>query len=67
MDFSSRYFIFKEEQTELISKSCTQLEELTIKTSRGRGDASEVAIYRALGLMSRLQDLYLILLEDISE
>ena len=61
MDFSSRYFIFKEEQIKLISKSCTQLEELTIKIPRSRADASEVAIYRALGSMSRLQDLYLML------
>jgi hypothetical protein len=61
MDFSSRYFIFEEEQIKLICKSCTQLEELTIKIPRSRGDTSEVAIYRALGLMSRLQDLYLML------
>jgi hypothetical protein len=61
MDFSFRYFIFKEEHIEQISKSCTQVEELTIKIPRSQGDASEVAIYKAFAAMSKLHDLYLIL------
>jgi F-box-like len=60
-DSSSRYFVFNEEHIELISTTCTQLEELTIKIPRSQGDSSEVAIYRALGSISGLRDLYLIL------
>ncbi|OIW35208.1 hypothetical protein CONLIGDRAFT_627264 [Coniochaeta ligniaria NRRL 30616] len=38
---------------------CPHLEELAVETRRSRGDASEVALYRALGRLPRLQHLRL--------
>jgi hypothetical protein len=42
-----------------LAELCPHLEELTIETRRSRGDASEVALYRALGRLPRLQKLCL--------
>jgi hypothetical protein len=42
-----------------IAEVCPYLEELTIETRRSRGDASEIALYRALGRLPRLQNLCL--------
>jgi hypothetical protein len=40
---------------------CPLLEELTIKIQRSLGDAVEVAIYKAIGALLRLERLFLIL------
>lgn len=40
---------------------CPNLQHLTIEIRRSRGDAAEVARYRSLGRLSRLQELYLCL------
>lgn len=42
-------------------KDCQQIEELTIKVRRSRGDGTEIASYKALGALPRLQNLWLVL------
>jgi hypothetical protein len=42
-------------------KNCPQIEELTIKVRRSRGNDMEVASYKTLGALPRLQNLWLIL------
>jgi hypothetical protein len=48
-----------------LAELCPHLEDLTIEIPRSRGDASEVALYRALGLLPRLQRVALSL--DVSQ
>lgn len=47
------------EELHQLGESCPLLEELTIKVSRSRGDAHEVAKYKALGQLPRLRRLFL--------
>jgi hypothetical protein len=44
-----------------IRESCPQLEDLSLTIPRSRGDAAEVAVYRALGTLSGVQKLSLTL------
>lgn len=44
-----------------IRESCPQLENLSLTIPRSRGDAEEVAVYRALGTLSEVQKLSLTL------
>lgn len=60
-DDSTRHFVIREEQIQQIAKGCPLLEDLTIKIPRTQGDADEMAIYRALGSMPTVQNLYLTL------
>lgn len=50
---------FTLEELEQVTKTCPFLEKLTIKIKRSKGDAQEVAQYRAIGALPRLRHLYL--------
>lgn len=50
---------FTLEELEQITKPCPFLEKLTIKIKRCKGDAQEVANYKAIGVLPRLRHLYL--------
>jgi hypothetical protein len=50
---------FTLEELEQVAKTCPFLEKLTIKIKRSRGDAQEVANYKAIGALPRLRHLNL--------
>jgi hypothetical protein len=54
-------FVLDAQRIMELKNSSPLLEELTIKTPRSKGDETEVAIYKALGSIARLQILYLVL------
>ncbi len=53
--------VFKHSQIDKIRQHCLILEDLTLPVPRSKGDAQELAIYRTLGALPKLQKLFLIL------
>ncbi|OIW34177.1 hypothetical protein CONLIGDRAFT_697120 [Coniochaeta ligniaria NRRL 30616] len=62
LDLSTHLFCrapLRSDHIQQLSDLCPHLEDLTIEIRRSRGDTSEVALYRALGRLPRLQRLTL--------
>jgi hypothetical protein len=57
----AKQVVFKLQEILDIKTLCPQLNELSIKIPRSRGDANEVAIYKALGSFPKLDTLHLTL------
>ncbi|KJR83361.1 uncharacterized protein SPSK_04091 [Sporothrix schenckii 1099-18] len=52
-------FAFSRDAVELMADRCPHLEEVYVEIQRTRGDPREVAIYRALGKLTRLERVFL--------
>ncbi|KAF2663174.1 hypothetical protein BT63DRAFT_419239 [Microthyrium microscopicum] len=57
----SEFFAVSIHDVEAIAKSCPVLQSLSITIPRSKGDAAEVAIYRALGSIPQVRKLFLTL------
>ncbi|KUI56326.1 hypothetical protein VP1G_10806 [Cytospora mali] len=53
------YFL-RDDHIYQLAELCPHLEDLTVEVRRSRGDAAEVACYRALGRLPRLQHLHIL-------
>ena len=62
MDEDIDTFVFRHREVEKIRQHCLMVEDLTLNPiPRSKGNAQEVAIYRTLGALPKLQRLFLTL------